>query len=46
MPWIIVTRKQDGQEAKFFGSDRFEQIAAFLDVPYKGGMADGSVAKL
>lgn len=46
MPWIVVTRKQDGKEAAFFGSDRFEQIAAFLEVPYKGGMADGSVAKL
>ncbi len=46
MPWILVTRKQDGRTEKFFGNDRWEHIAAFLEEPYKGPMADGSIAKL
>ncbi|PWZ01860.1 thioredoxin-like protein [Testicularia cyperi] len=46
MPWIITTRAKDGKEQAWFGSDRFEQIAAWLHVPYKGPFADGSVAKL
>jgi glutathione S-transferase kappa 1 len=46
MPWMYVTRAQDGKTGKFFGSDRFEQIAAFLEVPYKGARGDGTIAKL
>jgi hypothetical protein len=28
--WFVVKRASDGETARFFGSDRFEQIAAFL----------------
>lgn len=28
--WFIVKRASDGKTAHFFGSDRFEQIAAFM----------------
>ncbi|PWN37071.1 thioredoxin-like protein [Meira miltonrushii] len=45
-PWIVVTRKSDGKTAKFFGSDRTEQIAAFLGEPYRGPFANDSVPKL
>ncbi|PWN19529.1 thioredoxin-like protein [Microstroma glucosiphilum] len=46
-PWIVTTRP-DGRSVSFFGSDRTEQIAAFLEKPYKGPMADGrpSASKL
>ncbi|KDN41513.1 thioredoxin-like protein [Tilletiaria anomala UBC 951] len=46
MPWMVITRVQDGRTTRWFGSDRFEQIAAFLEVPYKGARGDGSIAKL
>ncbi|KAN0064229.1 hypothetical protein ACQY0O_003396 [Thecaphora frezii] len=45
MPWFIVTR-HDGRQESFFGSDRFEQIAAFLHLPYLGPYADGRTIKL
>jgi len=46
MPSFEVERGRDGEKVVWFGSDRFEQLAAWLDVPYKGPFADGSVAKL
>ena len=46
MPSFVVERAKDGQKVTWFGSDRFEQLAAWLDVPYKGPFADGTVAKL
>ena len=46
MPSMVVERASDGQRVTWFGSDRFEQLAAWLDVPYKGPFADGTVAKL
>ncbi len=46
MPSMEVERGKDGEKVLWFGSDRFEQLAAWLEVPYKGPFADGSVAKL
>lgn len=46
MPSIEIERASDGNKVVWFGSDRFEQIAAWLHVPYRGPFADGSVAKL
>ncbi|SNX86833.1 related to Glutathione S-transferase, mitochondrial [Melanopsichium pennsylvanicum] len=46
MPSFQVQRGIDGEKLTWFGSDRFEQLAAWLHVPYKGPFADGSVAKL
>ncbi|CEH15121.1 GLUTATHIONE S-TRANSFERASE KAPPA [Ceraceosorus bombacis] len=46
MPWFIVKRASDGKTASFFGSDRFEQIAAFMGEEYKGPFADGRRARL
>ncbi|EPQ27707.1 uncharacterized protein PFL1_04845 [Pseudozyma flocculosa PF-1] len=46
MPWFNVTRARDGQRMQFFGSDRFEQMAAFLEKPYAGPHADGRLSKL
>ncbi|TKY88356.1 hypothetical protein EX895_002708 [Sporisorium graminicola] len=46
MPSFEVVRASDGEQTLWFGSDRFEQLAAWLDVPYKGPFTDGSVAKL
>ncbi|CDR99943.1 related to Glutathione S-transferase, mitochondrial [Sporisorium scitamineum] len=46
MPSMEVERGRDGERTLWFGSDRFEQLAAWLEVPYKGPFADGSVAKL
>ncbi|PWN49604.1 thioredoxin-like protein [Violaceomyces palustris] len=46
MPWMIVKRARDGEETKWFGSDRFEQIAAFLEVPYRGPLGNGQVSKI
>jgi len=45
-PTLVVKRGKDGEEGMFWGSDRFEQLAAWLGVPYRGPFADGSVAKL
>lgn len=45
-PSFDVERGRDGEKVMWFGSDRFEQLAAWLDVPYKGPFADGTVAKL
>lgn len=36
MPWMVMTRAADNQTISWFGSDRFEQIANWLDKPYKG----------
>lgn len=46
MPSMEVERAKDGEKVLWFGSDRFEQLAAWLEKPYKGPFADGSVAKL
>ncbi|PWN89673.1 thioredoxin-like protein [Acaromyces ingoldii] len=46
VPWIIVTRASDGRTEKWFGSDRFEQIAAFLGQPYKGVFGDSRIPRL
>ncbi|SJX65204.1 related to Glutathione S-transferase, mitochondrial [Sporisorium reilianum f. sp. reilianum] len=46
MPSFEVVRGEGGDKTLWFGSDRFEQLAAWLEVPYKGPFADGSVAKL
>ncbi|CAO1614702.1 unnamed protein product [Parajaminaea phylloscopi] len=40
-PWIVATRAKDGSEATFFGSDRLEHIAAYLELPYRGPLGDG-----
>ncbi|PWN95457.1 thioredoxin-like protein [Tilletiopsis washingtonensis] len=45
-PWFVVKRASDGETARFFGSDRFEQIAAFLHKDYKGPFANDSRPKL
>ncbi|KAJ1018701.1 hypothetical protein NDA13_006388 [Ustilago tritici] len=46
MPSMEMERGSDGEKVVWFGSDRFEQIAAWLEMPYKGPFADGTVAKL
>ncbi|GAC94648.1 hypothetical protein PHSY_002221 [Pseudozyma hubeiensis SY62] len=46
MPSMVVERGSDGETGMWFGSDRFEQLAAWLRVPYKGPLADGRVPKL
>ena len=46
MPSIEVQKRGEGDKTLWFGSDRFEQLAAYLEKPYKGPFADGSVAKL
>lgn len=45
-PWIVAHRGRDGADATFFGSDRMEHIAAWLELPYKGPLADGRPARL
>ncbi|OZJ04777.1 hypothetical protein BZG36_01844 [Bifiguratus adelaidae] len=35
-PWWEVKRGRDGKEDKYFGCDRFEHMAEFLEVPYPG----------
>jgi glutathione S-transferase kappa 1 len=35
-PTIIVTKEGSSEPEMFFGSDRFEHIAAYLDEPYLG----------
>ena len=45
-PWIVATRPSDGQVSRFFGSDRFEILAAHLQLPYLGPLANGSTPKL
>lgn len=42
---MIVTRA-NGETSRWFGSDRFEQMALWLGQEYKGPFADGSKAKL
>ncbi|CAD6913323.1 unnamed protein product [Tilletia controversa] len=39
MPWMVV--EKDGQTSNWFGSDRFEQMASFLGVQWKGPFPDG-----
>lgn len=46
MPTFELERASDGERMMTFGSDRFEQMAAWLHVPYKGPFADGTYAKL
>ncbi|UZJ51030.1 hypothetical protein CBS101457_000350 [Exobasidium rhododendri] len=45
MPWMVATR-QDGSTSRWFGSDRFEQLASWLGQEYKGPFANGHIAKL
>ncbi|KAG0025886.1 hypothetical protein BGZ82_009798 [Podila clonocystis] len=35
-PTLLVKQAGSGQEHLFFGSDRFESIAGFLNIPYPG----------
>jgi glutathione S-transferase kappa 1 len=42
---MVITRG-DGSKSRWFGSDRFEQMAAWLGKEYKGPFADGTVAKV
>ncbi|KAK0536728.1 hypothetical protein OC834_001085 [Tilletia horrida] len=39
MPWMVV--EKDGISSSWFGSDRFEQMAAVLGVEWKGPFPDG-----
>ncbi|CAO1633941.1 unnamed protein product [Sympodiomycopsis kandeliae] len=45
-PWIVTERNVNGKKetCNWFGSDRTEQIAAWLGKPYKGPLADGTVS--
>ncbi|KAK0555331.1 hypothetical protein OC846_001759 [Tilletia horrida] len=39
LPWIVI--EKDGHTSTWFGSDRFEQIAAVLGAEWKGPYPDG-----
>ncbi|KAK0568521.1 hypothetical protein OC861_001851 [Tilletia horrida] len=44
LPWIVV--EIDGHSSSWWGSDRFEQIAAYLGVEWKGPYPDGRRQKI
>ncbi|GAC77229.1 hypothetical protein PANT_25c00039 [Moesziomyces antarcticus T-34] len=46
MPSFEITRARDGEQAMWFGSDRFEHMAAWLGQSYKGPFANDSCPKL
>lgn len=44
-PTMLVTRARDGRTEMFFGADRFDHIAAFLETAYINPTADPFVSR-